>query len=217
MGASNRRAVIKWVVFDLDMTLLDTFRGFYKAFVECVDEHGVAPPSSFELFLADYEENLLRTYTPRHVDPFMFWRRCWSIYMERKDFGQPIPGMIDALNELRREGRSTLVATGREIESSLIMRELEAIGVSINPLYSLGDLGRGTKMDLLKHIIRIHGIQPNQTAYITDTPHDALAGASVGFHPIGFASWTSRFRGARIARSAEEVIQAVHELDEAKD
>ncbi len=213
MGINNRRGVIRWVVFDLDMTLLDTFKGFYKAFVECVEESGVDPPNSFESFLADYEENLLRTYTPRHVDPFQFWRRCWSIYMERKDFGQPIPGMIEAMNEMRREGRSTLVATGREIESGLIMRELEAIGVSINPLYSLGDLGHGTKLDLLRHVIRIHGIQPNQTAYITDTPHDALAGASVGFHPIGFASWTSKFQGVRIAKSAEEVIRAVHDLD----
>ncbi|GGP19509.1 hypothetical protein GCM10007981_03480 [Thermocladium modestius] len=206
--------MIEWVVFDLDMTLLDTFRGFYSAFMKCVEEHGARPPPSFDSFLADYEENLLRSYVPGGADSFRFWRRCWSIYVEAGEVGRPIPGMAELVKRLKDEGRRIIVATGREMESGLVRREMEAAGVSgVDAVHSLGDLGRGTKLDLLRVVIETHGIIPRLAAYVTDTPRDVEAGVAVGFNSIGFASWTRRFPGVPVASTASDVYEIIKRLD----
>lgn len=217
--------MIEWVVFDLDMTLLDTFRGFYSAFMKCVEEHGARPPPpSFDSFLADYEENLLRSYVPGGgADSFRFWRRCWSIYVEAggEVGGRPIPGMAELVKRLKDEGgRRIIVATGgREMESGLVRREMEAAGgVSggVDAVHSLGDLGGrgGTKLDLLRVVIETHGIIPRLAAYVTDTPRDVEAGVAVGFNSIGFASWTRRFPGGvPVASTASDVYEIIKRLD----
>lgn len=198
----------------MDMTLLDTFRGFYSAFIKCVEEHGAQPPTSFDSFLADYEENLLRSYVPGGVDSFRFWRRCWSIYVDAGEVGRPIPGMTGLVKLLKAEGRRVIVATGREVESGLVRREVEAAGISgVDAIHSLGDLGRGTKLDLLRVVIEEHGIIPSLTAYVTDTPRDVEAGIAVGFNSIGFASWTRRFPMVPVASTASDVHEIIKRLD----
>lgn len=205
---------VRLVILDLDMTLVETLPTFYGVFLECLREEGVGVNLSLEQFLALYYSDSF----DRGRLGFWFWRGCWLRYTQRGLRGRVYPGVTDALARMRNEGRVLVIATGRELRSEELARELEDYGIAslVDWYISLGDLGPNyEKKDMISHVLSRTGFKPRESAYVSDHPRDIEDGNQLGLLTIGVATYTAKFNTPYVVKSVSEIPGLIREIEEA--
>ena len=209
--------VIKAIILDLDMTLVNTLPKFLSILRECAARHGKNINNDINQLLSIYyRDPSLSEVLGDLSRNFWFWRECWLLYLRRRDYGEVFPGILDSMKALRNMGKRLVIATGRELECSYIMDELRYYGFSefIEGCVSLGDLGPGhDKLDLVKRALNILGLQPSVVAYVTDHPRDILLVNGLGTINIGVATWAKDFPSRFVIKSVAELPRLIAVLD----
>ena len=210
--------VIKAIILDLDMTLVNTLPKFLNILRECAARHGkVINHDVNQLLSIYYRDPSLSEVLGDLSRNFWFWHECWLTYSERRDYGEVFAGVLDAMKTLRSMGKRLVIATGRELECTRIADELRYYGFTefIEGCVSLGDLGPGhDKLDLVKKALDILELPPGVVAYVTDHPRDILLVNGLGTINIGVATWTKDFPSKFVIRSVAELPRLIAMFDE---
>ena len=209
---------VRGIIFDIDGTLADSL-GFYYAMacdlVEAVD----APPVSREHvygLMGSGDPDLLRKLFPpdfpdlelrlqRAAGPRM---RDWMRRMAAET--QPFAGSLEMLRALHDAGRPLGIATSassalpfldrwgvRELFTSIVGREHTE--------------RRKPHPDPVLRCMRELGLEPQDTAYIGDSPIDIEAGRSAGVRTVGVLTGTSG-REVLEAVSPDYILESVADL-----
>ncbi|WP_048062568.1 HAD family hydrolase [Caldivirga maquilingensis] len=209
------------IIVDLDMTLVDTARRCYDVLVKLSNVNGVSFSEFMEMY---YDERGIRSGLALIIGPnaldYWFWRRCWLRYINDGEYGELMPGALEALRILKGEGRLIVMATGREIESNLLTPELAVYGLLnlLDGYMALGDLGPNyNKGDLLKRILGIYNNGSVKGAvYVTDHPRDIEVCRGMGLLSIGVLNkWVKELNADKVIRNLMDLPKAVKELEEA--
>ena len=210
--------VIKGIILDLDMTLVNTLPKFLGILRECAARHGRAVNYDVDQLLSIYyRDPSLSEVLGDLSRNYWFWHECWLAYSERRDYGEVFPGVLDAVNALHSMGKRLVIATGRELECWRMADELRYYGFTdyVEGCVSLGDLGPGhDKLDLVKRALEILALPPNVVAYVTDHPRDILMVNGLGLVNIGVSTWVRDFPTKFVISSVAELPRLISMIDE---
>ncbi|MFB6470964.1 MAG: HAD family hydrolase [Vulcanisaeta sp. AZ3] len=208
--------IVKALILDLDMTLVNTLPKFLSIVIEHAAKYGKRINVSVNYLLSIYyRDPSLSEVLQELSNDFQFWHECWLEYMKKRDYGQVFPRVLDALRALHDMGKRLLIATGRELECWRMTDELRYYGFAqlIEGCVSLGDLGPGhNKRDLIRKALDMLGTEPQMTVYVTDHPRDILMVNGLGTINIGVATWTNNFPTKLIIRSVAELPKVIVKL-----
>lgn len=121
--------VIKAVILDLDMTLVNTLPKFLGILRECAARYGKNVSGDINYLLnVYYRDPSLSEILGDLSRNFWFWHECWTLYIERGEYGEVFPGVLSSLKTLRNMNKRLIIATGRELECPRMMHELRYYG-----------------------------------------------------------------------------------------
>jgi Predicted phosphatase/phosphohexomutase len=151
--------VIKALILDLDMTLVNTLPRFLAILRDCAARYGVMISDDTNRLLSIYYRDPSLSEVLHDLSRnYWFWHNCWLEYINRRSYGEVFPGALNALHTLRNMGKRLMIATGRELECWRMDDELRYYGFKelIEGCVSLGDLGPGhDKFDLIKRALNM--------------------------------------------------------------
>ena len=186
------------LLFDLDGTLLDTLEDLYLGANGALKELGLPPRTRQEVraFVGNGARRLMELSLPGlPTDPGVdqaleaFQRIYGRICREHT---APYPGVLEALQQLRREGYPMAVVSNKpdadtkrvvahffpEIPWAVVRGQVEGVPVKPDPA---GALAVAAEMQL----------QPGDFLYLGDTAVDMKTALAAGMHPVG-ARWGFR-------------------------
>lgn len=186
-------------LIDLDLTLIDSFKGLVEAVRYVASSRGFGeiflrldPERFLEIYYRDDFESLLPS---RDLEfRWSFWESVWKRYVSNS----PLRGKLfecahSALAYLRGRGL-VYVTTGREIRSCEMIHEILDLDLRdmIHGLYTVGDFGKYTKKrDLYKIILERSeeiGFREKDIVVISDSYRDLENAWGLGLDGVGFVS-----------------------------
>lgn len=177
------------VVFDFDGTLCDTAPVILRTAEAVLGEFG---------FSRERMGDLTRLIGPPLVDGF---RDCFGLtqhaaekatarYRYLFDFASPgdyppIPGALDLLDALRRQGRRIAIATSRREESAVKLSRETGILERVDALAGLKEPERHTKAESIAAVLNMLGARPDEAFMVGDRHHDVEGAAELGMPCVG--------------------------------
>ncbi|MGC8606184.1 MAG: HAD family hydrolase [Vulcanisaeta sp.] len=209
--------VVKAIILDLDMTLVNTLPKFLAVLRECAAKYGKEINGDISYLLSVYyRDPSLSEVLGDLSRNFWFWHDCWLLYSQRRDYGEVFPGVLDSMKVLRSMNKRLVIATGRELECSRMVDELRYYGFTefIEGCVSLGDLGPGhDKLDLVKRTLDMLGLPSTVVVYVTDHPRDIIMVNGLGTINIGVSTWAREFPTKFVIGSVAELPRLIAMLD----
>lgn len=213
-----KRSDMRYILFDFDGVLVDTFSFCYSITCELYPERCLTKESFRDLF----NGNILKTAgTPSGVaqdrpgirpdNPFSL--RYDPLLMETA----PIPGMVDLLHQLHADGRTRLAVVTSTVSSPV---ELYLDKHGLRPLFDRvygADVHR-SKVAKIEMALRDFGATLDNSIFVTDTLGDLREAAQVGlsgiavtwgFHP---ASTLQQGQPLALATTPSELLSSIQML-----
>lgn len=168
------------ILFDLDGTLTDPHEGITQSIHYALDELGVTAPENLRWCigppLRESFRSLLAVYPDKNAeDAISFYRKRFlakGMYENRV-----YDGIVDMLNTLKKSGHTLFVATTKPwVYAKKIIEHFELRSFFKEIYGSELDGTRTNKGDLIRFILDIEEIAPEEAIMVGDRKHD-LAGA----------------------------------------
>jgi phosphoglycolate phosphatase len=207
------------VLFDLDGTLTDPFIGITSSIQHALRQMGHEPPASEEL--RRYIGPPLQANFMEMLGDEALAAQAVGFYRERygdvgKFENELIPGITDVLRTMTNAGYTLFVATSKLETYSIDIIDHFGLSPFFRRVYgSALDGSRADKGELIRHIVRTEGLDPQQTVMIGDRLHDAHGAAVNDIRAVGVL-WGFGDRAelegagaARIAASPAELLDIV--------
>jgi HAD superfamily hydrolase (TIGR01509 family) len=213
------------LIFDLDGTLVDTVYAHVFAWQRALIELG-SPVDGWRihrrigmsggLFARAVAREIGRELTPTEAESLQ--RRHGEIFREILPDRRPLPGAMELLETLRRNGVVHGIATsGRRPE---IDRSLDALHIPPETVVvERGDVLRAKpEPDLFLACQQRLGVEPDDCYVVGDAVWDLLAARRAGMLSVGLLSGgygEDELRGAgafRVYRDAAELLESLDEL-----
>jgi phosphoglycolate phosphatase len=207
------------VLFDLDGTLTDPFIGITSSIQHALRQMGHEPPASEEL--RRYIGPPLQANFMEMLGDEALAAQAVGFYRERygdvgKFENELIPGIADVLQTMTNAGYTLFVATSKLETYSIDIIDHFGLSPFFRRVYgSALDGSRADKGELIRHIVRTEGLDPQQTVMIGDRLHDAHGAAVNDIRAVGVL-WGFGDRAelegagaARIAASPAELLDIV--------
>jgi phosphoglycolate phosphatase len=207
------------VLFDLDGTLTDPFIGITSSIQHALRQMGHEPPASEEL--RRYIGPPLQANFMEMLGDEALAAQAVGFYRERygdvgKFENELIPGITDVLQTMTNAGYTLFVATSKLETYSIDIIDHFGLSPFFRRVYgSALDGSRADKGELIRHIVRTEGLDPQQTVMIGDRLHDAHGAARNDIRAVGVL-WGFGDRAelegagaARIAASPAELLDIV--------
>jgi phosphoglycolate phosphatase len=183
-----------FLLFDLDGTLTDPARGITACIQHAMRQMGHGPPDEHTLHrfigppLRGSLAELLRTDDALTLDAALGHYREWfstvGIYEN-----ELYPFVRSGLAALRAGGHRTWVVTSKPTPYARRIIEHFNLTWSFEHVYGSELSGeRSDKAELLRHVLRCEGLDPDSTWMIGDRSHDMRGGIANGLHTAG-ALW----------------------------
>lgn len=181
----------KYLLFDLDGTIFDTFQGITRSFAYALDYYGIHIDDLKELSpvigppLYDCFVSMFGFDHQKALDAVAKYRERYNVkFIEESRL---YPGIKEVLEKLSNEGFSLVLATSKPEHFAVdllkhyhIFKYFTFVGCA-----SL-DKSRDTKNKVLEYIIQELGIEDkSQAVMIGDRKFDLLGAASFGIDAIG--------------------------------
>ncbi len=211
---------LRAVILDLDMTLIDSLRRFYRVFNKVL-ERACGRRVSWSEFVKRFREDTLDDLLPEHVNPAEFWREFRRGYSEEPPLPgeRLIPGAKETLKWLKRRGYAVVVTTGREVSEDAIWSELRHFGVDayVDRVYTMlvqdpsEEDVTFIKTGMLRRVLSDLGLSPREVVFVGDYWVDMESCRRLGIVAIGVL--TGYERPERLVKwGAKYVIPSIREL-----
>ena len=181
----------KSILFDLDGTLTDSGEGIMKSAIFALAHYGIAAPSEETLRTIvgpPLSESFVRLGIPQdHVEEAI------KIYRSRYNpigrfENHPYPGIIELLEQLRKDGHKLYVATSKPEWMSIEILEHFDLAKYFDMICGAAtDLTRNTKEAVIAHLLEQCGAQ-DRAIMVGDTVFDVIGAKAHGIPCIG-VSW----------------------------
>jgi len=220
--------MIKLVIFDLDMTLIDTLKRFHRMFNIALKNFG-AREVEWRDFIKDYKKMmslggfslkgifLLLKYYPAKIHKHEFWlyfRKLWNLKgMDEED--RLIEGAKETLMFLKERGIKVGIITGRITKPENIKEELKKFGIEkyVDFIYTFSENFEkgGKRSTLIKKAMEEYGVRPEETICVGDQIPDMRSGEEAGVITVGVLTGLVD-EGILKKNGASIVIRSVKEL-----
>lgn len=179
----------KAVILDLDGTLLDTTAGVVFAVEKTIVERKLPMPDNVTLktfvgppMQLSFQKHFGLSEEEALIAANDFRTNYKSHSLLRAEL---YPGVIEALEELKRRGYKLAVATNKSHENAMAI--LEHFGVAQLCDFAMGsDLaGKLKKADIIVRCLAGLGVEPEKAVYVGDSVFDLEGATSVGMDFIG--------------------------------
>ncbi len=181
---------IHTLLFDLDGTLTDSQEGIVKCLQHALRECGHGVPNHAELMthigppLPKIFETLIDSEDSLEIE------KCVTAYRERfSDVGKFENKVYDGIDSLLRRlnGSSDLyVATSKPQVFAKQILEHFNLSIYFKSIYGSNlDNTLSNKTELLAHIIKKEGLNPDETLMVGDRSHDIIGAIDNGITPVG--------------------------------
>ena len=175
----------KAVFFDLDQTLVDTLKRFFKVFNNLISDLG-GEPINWSLFLKHYAADTLDLFIPSSVNRDFFWKTFLMAYNSVSDSSDRLfPDAPMVLSCLRSVGFRIVVLTGRAVDEALIWDELKRFNIAhyVDAVFtckgSLGDV-LFSKVEIIHKACSQLDISPSEVILVGDYWADVESGKKAG-------------------------------------
>ena len=184
----------KFVVFDFDGTLGDTYNGIRATWQQVIAERG--------LFCPDFDKKL-RVGPPAEKSAGMMFpemsaeeqmdlAKAYKICYDSSEFWgeKPYPWSRDILELCRKSGKKIYVVTYKRFKSTLKLIERYGFAEYFSGVFCADVIPGQTmpKKELLKLAVQVSGVPAERGVMIGDTELDILAGHEAGVHTVA-VSW----------------------------
>ena len=172
--------MINAVLFDLDGVLLDSFEA-WASLVDAAARHFGHPPVKREAFRAVYGQP-----TQTDVDHFFPGQTVESVeayyeahFAEHAGAAEVVPGALDVLAALDRQGVPTAVVTNTP--SALARQMLERASLAPHAVVGGSDVPKAKPApDMIFRACELLGVEPWDALVVGDSPYDKEAAAAAG-------------------------------------
>lgn len=175
------------VVLDHDMTLVNTFAYFFRAYNLALARFGHAP-ISFREFYERYREESLSC--PPGAEPRGFWDYFGRVFRTfPEEPVHPMKGAKRLLEAVREKGAPAYVVTGRSVEREVVVDELRRAGLAelVSGVYTLIGISASRPFDKSSLFTRLV-LEAEGCIVIGDYSGDIVAARSAGCLAIGVLS-----------------------------
>ncbi|RLG76128.1 MAG: hypothetical protein DRO23_01855 [Thermoprotei archaeon] len=185
--------MVKIVVLDLDMTLIDTLERFFIVYNTTREIFGLNKISKEE-FMHYFKNDMLDPIIPENINKMNFWKTFRTLYgnvFTHKD--KPIEGAIEVLKWLKKNNYRVIVTTGREIDPEKIWAELKEYNMAeyVDEVYTIKQQKPEdehipfSRKGILNEILQKYGVNPEDVVFVGDYWVDMEAGKAVGVKTVG--------------------------------
>lgn len=213
--------MIKYVIFDLDGTLIDSMDVWYKVDREFLIENGVKnPPREFserlkqltidkssELFISEFGLDLTKEYVIRRIEEL--------VRIEYEERIQLKPRVTDLLDYLDEKGIRYCVATATY--KSLATAVLRRCGIAERFAFVLTDeeYPKGKKYpDIFLGACKRFGSAPFETLVVEDAVHSIETAKNAGFPVAAVYDKSAEPDKERIKSLADYYVNSVYDIKE---
>ncbi len=201
------------LVFDLDGTLVDTTGLILRSFREAFRMAGIPAPSDGEL-LAQVGRPLTRQMADlapgRAEELVALYQRAYERHHDR--LARPIPGVREALEELRRRGYSMGIATSKREFTTRQALEFFRLSPFFDAVVTADSTERHKPdPDPLYEAMRRLGAAQRETTYVGDSPHDLRCARAAGV-AAGAVGWSPFERGELEAEGPDYWVERPEDL-----
>lgn len=184
----------KAVIFDMDGTLVNTYRGIFNSYTYAAKKMGLALPDDVlvgaaigaplsDVFASKFglDQESVRTAV-----------EYYRSYYAESGFREIVmyDGIKELLLYLKDNGYKTAIATlKREDFAVAIVKDL-GLESFFDVLYGIDDKDKLTKSDIINQCLDKLGLEPNEAFYVGDSFYDAVGSAQSG---LDFVSVTYGF------------------------
>lgn len=205
------------VLFDLDGTLTDSRQGILGSMRYAMQRIGRAAPddSVLERFIgpptrdtfqslvgagdADLVAQAIRFYRQRYSERGLYENALYA-------------GIAPVLSQLRARGCPLYIATSKPRDFAVLIADHFGLTPHFRAIHgSEFDGTRSAKEDLLRHVVRIEGLDPANTVMIGDREHDIRGARANRLRAIG-ALWGYGSHEELAAAGADALCHAPAEL-----
>ena len=197
---SNKKSIMekRYILFDLDGTLTDSYEGIINAFRYSLDRMGIEPrPETFRKCIGPPVQWSLQTFYGFDDEQQDEGLRLFREYYDRKGCfeNRPYNGIEEMLQVLYAHGKKLMVATAKP--EHMAVRILEHFGLADYFCFIAGITqdrsspfddpnARATKEEVIRYILRTNGIlDPENAVMVGDRAGDIRAAKQFGLQTIG--------------------------------
>ncbi len=189
----------RYILFDLDGTLTDSYEGIINAFIYTLEHMGIEPrPDTYRKCIGPPVAWSLQTFYGMNEEQAAEGLRLFREYYDAKGCFENFPyiGIEEMLQVLNAHGKKLMVATAKP--EHMAVRILEHFGLAdyfcfiagITQDKSIPDdpNARATKEEVIRYILRTNGIlDPENAVMVGDRGGDIRAARMFGLQTIGVA------------------------------
>ena len=183
--------MIKLMVFDHDMTIVDSSYAIMEGF-NSVARHEGLPEVSHDLTMKyiatpipTFCEGLLGEYRPEWIKLY----REYSVNLER-ELIKPFPDTIETLQNLRAKNIKLAVISNREYPSKVLERTglAKYFDVIVGALEPYGKLEYKPHPEMMQKLLADLNISPDEAIYIGDSDIDIVFAINSGVRSVGITT-----------------------------
>lgn len=179
------------MIFDMDGTLVDTLPIVFQSLNDTFRIYAGREFSWDEMngMFGPSEEGVITPQVPAASAPAAIHHYQTRYAALHAPFNQPFAGSLELLKHLRGRGIKTGIVTGKGRITAEISMKAFGLAQYIDAL-ATGSPHGAEKDTAIRAMLDGWGIDPQQAAYVGDTPYDMCASRDAGVLPIG-AGWAA--------------------------
>ncbi len=179
------------ILFDLDGTLTDSGPGIMNSFAYAVEKMGgqVTDKESFRKFVGPpLQDSFGRVlgYSPEDTQKAIVFYREYYFGKGGATENTVYPGIEELLSELKKAGKTLLVATSKNIRGTTLVLEHFGLNKYFDFVATANDEDRLHKSDVIRYALSLcKGVDPKDCVMVGDRENDVSAANEVGVDSIG--------------------------------
>jgi len=202
----------KAIIFDMDMTLIDSKSVGYSSFNELNSIYGldISKISDQDMWRYTHVE-LMEKVAEQNNDEYP-WEQIsqWNRTSMHKHYADAEILYIDVLMKLKEKGiHMSLVSSANIDVINLVLENPNNARLKFSEVYG-SEYGK-SKVDFIKQIIESNGFKPEEVMYVGDHEKDMVAAKKAGVIAVGITTGFY-FRPRLIEAGADIVIDNLGEL-----
>jgi HAD superfamily hydrolase (TIGR01509 family) len=183
---SRRSQMARFVVLDVDGTLMDTNYLHTEAWARAFEEVGHRiPRARLHKQIGKGSSLLIREFVEDEQTEERIDELHSEIYAELQEYGHPLPGAKELISSLRERGYEVwFVTSAKDEELEHHMQELEAEGRISGVVNSSAVENPKPAPDIFELALQKAGASPDETVAVGDAVWDVEAAAAAGIRTV---------------------------------